>query len=64
MNKERYKEEYEECSDLLWPTDKKDKITWQFYKDLSDLSKKINYSKNKKLNLIEQFFRIIGKVGG
>ena len=53
MNKERYKEEYEEGSDLLWPSDKEDKITRQFYKDLSDLSKVINYSKNKKLNVFE-----------
>ena len=46
MNKERYKEEYEEGSDLLWPSDKEDKITRQFYKDLSNLSKNINYSKD------------------
>ena len=49
MTKERYKEEYEEGSDLLWPSDKEDKITRQFYKDLSILSKKINYSKKKKI---------------
>ena len=48
MNKERYKEEYEEGSDLLWPSDKEDKITRQFYKDLSIHSKNINYSKKKK----------------
>ena len=59
MNKERYKEEYEEGSDLLWPSDKEDKITRQFYKDLSHLSKNINYSKEKKFNLFEQLFRII-----
>ena len=59
MNKERYKEEYEEGSDLLWPSDKEDKITRQFYEDLSHLSKKINYSKKKKLNLFEQVVRII-----
>ena len=63
MNKERYKEEYEESSDLLWPCDKEDKITRQFYKDLSHFSKNINYSKNKKLNLFEQVVRII-KVKG
>ena len=40
MNTERYKEEYEEGSDLLLPSDKADKITRQFYKDLSNLSKK------------------------
>ncbi len=59
MNKERYKEEYEEGSYLLWPSDKEDKVTRQFYKDLSHLSKNINYSKEKKFNLFEQLFRII-----
>jgi len=59
LNKERYKEEYEEGSDLLWPSDKEDNISRQFYKDLSHLSKNINYSKKKKLNLFEQLFIII-----
>ena len=59
MNKERYKEEYEEGSDLLWPSDKEDKITRQFYKDLSNLSKNINYSKKKKLNLFELILSFI-----
>ncbi len=64
LNKERYKEEYEKDSDLLWPSDKEDKITRQFYKDLSHLSKKINYIKKKKLSLFEQVLRIIkSKVG-
>ena len=57
LNKERYKE-YGEGSDLLWLNDKEDKITKQFYKDLSHLSININYSK-KKLNLVEQLFKII-----
>ena len=65
MNKERYKEEYEEGSDLLWPSDKEDKTTRQFYKDLSHLAKNVNYSKKKKLNLFEQLVRmIIGKGWG
>ncbi len=59
MNKERYKEEYEEGSDLLWPSDKEDKITRKFYQDLSNLSKNIKYSKKKKLKLFEQLARII-----
>ena len=63
MIKERYKEEYEEGSDLLWPSNKEDKITRQFYKDLSILSKKINYSKRKKLRLFEQLVRIIKSKG-
>jgi len=63
LNKERYKEEYEEGSDLLWPSEKEDKITRQFYKDLSHLSKNINYSKKKNLNFFEQLFRIIKDKG-
>ena len=59
MNKERYKEEYEEGSDLLWPSDKEDKITRQFYKDLSHLSKNINYSKKKKSNFFELILSLI-----
>ena len=59
MIKERYKEEYEEGSDLLWPSDKEDKITRQFYKDLSHLSKNINYSKKKKLNFFELILSLI-----
>ena len=59
MNKKRYKEEYEEGSNLLWSSEKEDKITRKFYRDLSHLSKKINYSKKKKLNLFEQLLIII-----
>ena len=59
MIKKRYKEVFEEGSDLLWPSDKQDKITRQFYKDLSILSKKINYSKKKKLKLFEKVVRIL-----
>ena len=64
MNKERYKEEYEEGSELLWPSEKEDKVTRKFYRDLSHLSKNINYSKKKKLNLFEQILRIIKGQGG
>jgi len=59
LNQERYKEEYEGGSDLLWPSDKEDKITRKFYKDLSNLSKNIKYSKKKKLKLFEKLVRII-----
>ena len=59
MSKGRYKEEYEEGSELLWPSDKEDKITRQFYRDLSHLSKNVNYSKKTKLNIFEQVLRII-----
>ena len=65
MNKERYKEENEECSNLLWPSEKEDKITRQFYRDISHLLKNINYSKKKKINLFEQVLKIIkGKEWG
>ena len=63
MNKERYKKEYEERSGLLWPSDKEDKITRQFYKDLSHLSKNVNYGKKIKLNFFEQVVRIILGIG-
>ena len=59
MNKERYKEEYEEGSEILWPSEKEDKITRKFYRDLSHLSKNINYLNKKKLNLFEQLIKII-----
>ena len=59
MNKERYKEEYEDGSELLLTSNKEDKITRQFYKYLSNLSKNINYSKKKNLKLFEQVVRII-----
>ena len=53
MDKKRYKEENIEGSDLLWPSDKEDKITRQFYRDLTQLTK------NKKLKIFEQVVRII-----
>ena len=66
MNKKRYQEEYEEGSNLLWPSEEEDKITRKFYRDLSQLSKKIihNENKNKKLNLLKQIFIVFtGKRG-
>ena len=59
MNKERYKEEYEEGSYLLWPSDKEDKITRQFYKDLSHFSKNQNSNNKKRKNFFENVFQII-----
>ena len=64
MNKKRYKEEYEEGSNLLWPSEKEDKITRKFYRDLSHLSKNVNYSKKKKGSLFEQVLKIIKGKGG
>ena len=64
MNNKRYKEEYEEGSNLLWPSEKEDKITRKFYRDLSHLSKNVNYSKKKKVSLFEQVLRIVKGKGG
>ena len=64
MNNKRYKEEYQEGSNLLWPSEKEDKITRKFYRDLSHLSKNVNYSKKKKVSLFEQVIRIIKGKGG
>ena len=59
MNKERYKEEYEEGSDLLWPSDKEDKITRKFYSDLSRLTKNDTSKNTKKYNFFELLLSII-----
>jgi len=59
LNKERYTEEYEEGSELLWPSDKEDKITRQFYRDLSHLSKNMNYGKKKSFNFFEKVFTLL-----
>ena len=60
MNKEKYKEEYEEGSDLLWPSEKEDKITRKFYRDLTRLTKIKNpNNKIKKLNFFELILSLI-----
>ena len=60
MIEERYKEEYEEGSNLLWPSDKEDKITRQFYRDLTQLTKNKNSNnKIKKLNFFELILSLI-----
>ena len=60
MNKEIYKEEYAEGSDLLWPSDKEDKTTRQFYRDLTELTKNTNSNnKIKKLNFFELILSLI-----
>ena len=64
MNKKRYLEEYEEGSNLLWPSEEEDKITRKFYRDLSHLSKKVIHNKNKKLNLLQQIFKVFTRNGG
>ena len=62
MNKERYKEEYEEGSDLLWPSDKEDKITRQFYEDLSILSKNQNSNNKKRKSFFDHILQLIIRV--
>ena len=64
MNKKRYLEEYEEGSNLLWPSEEEDEITRKFYRDLSHLSKQTIHKKNKKLNLLQQIFRVFTGKGG
>ena len=60
MNKKRYQEEYEEGSNLLWPSEEEDKITRKFYRDLSHLSKKIQVNKvSNKLNFIKQIIFLV-----
>jgi len=59
LNKERYKEEYEEGSDLLWPSDKEDKVTRKFYRDLSHLTKNKTSKNTKKYNFFELVLSII-----
>ena len=59
MNKKRYQEEYEEGSNLLWPSEEEDKITRKFYRDLSHLSKKEIHNKNKNSNFLQQIFRVL-----
>ena len=59
MNKERYKEEYEEVSDLLWPSEKEDKVTRKFYRDLSRLTKNEISNNTKRLNFFELILSII-----
>ena len=59
MDKERYKEEYEEASDLLWPSDKEDKVTRKFYRDLSRLTKNETSNNTKRLNFFAILLSII-----
>jgi len=59
LNKERYKEEYEEGSDLLWPSEKEDKVTRKFYRDLSRLTKNETSNNIKRFNFFELVLSII-----
>ena len=59
MNKKRY-QEYDEESELFWPSEEEDKITRKFYRDLARLTKnKKSKNKIKKLNLFALFLSLI-----
>ena len=59
LNKKRYKE-YPEESELLWPSEKEDKITRKFYRDLTSLTRlKKSKNKIKKLNFFELILSLI-----
>ena len=62
MSKKRYKEKYEEGSEVVWPSEEEDKITRNFYRDLSHFSKNTTLFDKKKFSFIKQIFRlVIGK---
>ena len=63
MKNKRYNEEYDEGSNLLWPSEEEDKITRKFYRDLSHLSKNIEQTKvNKKSSFIkEMILKVLGR---
>ena len=63
MKSKRYNEEYDEGSNLLWPSEEEDKITRKFYRDLSHLSKNIERTKvNKKSSFIkEMILKVLGR---
>ena len=63
MKGKRYKEVFEKGSNLILLSEEKDKITKQFYRDSSHLSKKLIHNKNKKLNFIQQIFRLFNGRG-
>ena len=59
MNKERYTEEYQKDSELLWPSKKEDKVTRKFYSDLYRLTKNETSNNTKRLNFFETLLSII-----
>ena len=62
-SKARYKEEFDEGSELLWPSEEEDKVTRKFYRDLSHLSKNENHEKIDS-NILKQFLKLIFGRGG
>ena len=62
-SKNRYFEEFDEGSNLLWPSEEEDEVTRRFYRDLSHLSKNTSQKRNKS-NLIQQIIKVITGRGG
>ena len=61
--KDRYKEEFDEGSELLWPSEEEDKVTRKFYRDLSHLSKNENQKKIDS-NIFKQIIKLLFGRGG
>lgn len=60
MKDKRYNEEFEKVSNLLWPSEEEDKVTRNFYRDLSLSTKNIEKNKvYKKFNILQQILFII-----
>lgn len=59
MHKQRFKDVFEEGSELLWPSEKEDKVTRKFYRDLSRLTKNEISNNSKRLNFFELVLSII-----
>ena len=57
-SKERYKEEFDEGSELLWPSEEEDKVTRKFYRDLSHLSKNKTHKKIDS-SILKQLLKLI-----
>ena len=56
--KKRYIEEFDEGSELLWPSEKEDKVTRRFYRDLSHLSKNETHNKVDS-SIFKQLIKLI-----
>ena len=61
--KKRYIEEFDEGSELLWPSEKEDKVTRKFYRDLSHLSKNENHEKIDS-SIFKQIIKLLFGKGG
>ena len=61
--KKRYIEEFDEGSELLWPSEEEDKVTRKFYRDLSHLSKNENHKK-KNSSIFKQVIKLLFGKGG